>query len=75
MNTKLTKVFKNGRSHAVRIPKKWIGEAKEVVMEKSKEGILIRPKRKNLSELSKIFIADPINIERHPQTRTSPKEI
>jgi len=45
--TQLAKVFKNGRSQAIRIPKEFRVNTKEVYMEKIGETLVIRPKPQN----------------------------
>jgi antitoxin VapB len=45
--TTISKVFKNGRSQAIRIPKEFRVECDEVYIEKSGNALIIRPKNKN----------------------------
>ena len=45
--TKLSKVFINGRSQAIRIPKEFRVDTKEVYIEKVGETLIIRPKPQN----------------------------
>jgi virulence-associated protein VagC len=42
---KTARLFKTGRSLAVRLPKDWIGEATEVEMERRGVDIILRPKQ------------------------------
>lgn len=49
---KTTKLFKTGRSRAVRLPKTWIEGVDEVVLEKKGEEIVIRPKRNDLWQVA-----------------------
>ena len=42
--TRLTKVFQNGRSQAIRIPKEYRVDTAEVYIEKVGETLVIRPK-------------------------------
>jgi len=72
---KTAKVFSNGRSLAVRIPKKWLGTADTVVMHKEGDVIKIRPKRKTIMEISQECSKKPIFIERLPQTQTPPSKL
>jgi virulence-associated protein VagC len=41
---KTARLFKTGRSLAVRLPKDWIGEATEVEMERKGSEIVLRPR-------------------------------
>lgn len=45
--TQLAKVFQNGRSQAIRIPKEFRVDTQEVFIEKVGETLIIRPKKKN----------------------------
>ena len=45
--TQLSKVFQNGRSQAIRIPKEFRVDTKEVYIEKIGETLVIRPKKSN----------------------------
>ena len=72
---KTAKVFSNGRSLAVRIPRKWLGSADEVEMEKHNDTIILRPKRKSLLEIAEAFRKEPLIIERLPQSHTPPRDI
>ncbi len=45
--TRLAKVFQNGRSQAIRIPKEFRVDTAEVYMEKVGETLVIRPKPQN----------------------------
>jgi len=45
--TQLAKVFKNGRSQAIRIPKEFRVDTSEVYIEKIGETLVIRPKKEN----------------------------
>jgi len=45
--TQLAKVFQNGRSQAIRIPKEFRVDTTEVYIEKVGETLVIRPKREN----------------------------
>ena len=72
---KTAKVFSNGRSLAVRIPKDWLGGANEVEMERVGDSIQLRPCRCTLGEVAGRFRADPVEIKRLPQTETAPRPI
>ncbi|MCK5542718.1 MAG: AbrB/MazE/SpoVT family DNA-binding domain-containing protein [Desulfobacterales bacterium] len=60
------KIFTNGRSQAVRLPKAYRFEGKEVYIKKSTEGVLLIPKdnsiwnvwEKNLGKYDKPFMTD-----------------
>ena len=45
--TYTAKVFQNGRSQAIRIPKEFRVDTTEVYIEKSGDALIIRPKREN----------------------------
>ena len=45
--TQLAKVFQNGRSQAIRIPKEFRVDTTEVYIEKVGETLVIRPKHQN----------------------------
>ncbi len=45
--TRTTKVFQNGRSQAIRIPKDFRVDTREVYIEKMGDTLLIRPKPKS----------------------------
>lgn len=73
MKSKTARVFRNGRSLAVRIPKAWIVGTEEVTMRKEGDVIMIRPKRKTLGELADEFGREPLDLERLRQSVTPPK--
>ncbi len=60
------KIFKNGRSQAVRLPKAYRFKCQEVYIKKSSEGVLLIPKdnsiwaiwEKNLAKYDKTFMTD-----------------
>ena len=43
----VAKVFKNGRSQAIRIPKEYRVDSKEVYIEKVGDTLIIKPKKEN----------------------------
>ena len=45
--TMLAKVFQNGKSQAIRIPKKYRVDTKEVYIEKEGDTLIIKPKYEN----------------------------
>ena len=45
--THIAKVFKNGRSQAIRIPKEYRVDSDEVYIEKVGDSLVIRPKKKD----------------------------
>jgi virulence-associated protein VagC len=49
---KTCRIFKTGRSPAVRIPKAWIGNAAEVEMTRRGKDIVIRPKTSTLWQVA-----------------------
>ncbi|MEM8867241.1 MAG: AbrB/MazE/SpoVT family DNA-binding domain-containing protein [Verrucomicrobiota bacterium] len=70
---KTAKVFANGRSQAVRIPREWLGGADEVELQRGGDKVVLRPIRASLGELSDRFQKAPVKIERVPQTTTRPR--
>ncbi|MFP4069008.1 MAG: antitoxin [Opitutales bacterium] len=48
----MAKLFKTGRSVAVRIPKAWVSGVEEVYLENNGDQITIHPKRPTLAEAS-----------------------
>jgi len=68
---KTARLFRTGRSKAVRLPKAWIGETAEVEMERVGENIVIRPKREDLWDVAEACAAyGPSKLKRLPQTKT-----
>ena len=49
---KSSKLFKTGRSRAVRLPKSWIEGVDEVTLEKREHEIIIRPKVRDLWQVA-----------------------
>ncbi len=69
------KIFKNGRSQAVRLPKKYRFEGKEVFIKKTEEGVLLIPDSKSLWnawEKNLHKFKEPI-LEKRKQPKTSQK--
>ena len=61
----ITKIFKSGNSQAVRIPKEYQINAKEVYIDKQGDTIIIKPnKNENLTKKYKWLFAD-INLDRN----------
>ena len=50
MSAQIAKIFMNGRSQAVRLPKSYRFEGKEVYLKKVPEGVLLLPKDKTIWE-------------------------
>ena len=75
MPMKTAKIFSNGRSLAVRIPRDWLGDAKEVELEHDGDTIHIRPRRTTLGELAKRCAKRPVKLDRLPQSTTPPPSI
>jgi|GEM_PF-1226843 len=73
MTMRTAKVFANGRSLAVRIPREWLGGADEVILEQVEGEVRIRPQLKTLGEFAAEFRDDPVVLERLPQTITTPR--
>lgn len=72
---KTAKVFANGRSRAVRVPRAWIGEAEEVTLRKEGRLIIIEPRYRSLEELSQLCRKDPVHLERKVQSKTPPRAL
>lgn len=76
-------LFKNGGSQAVRLPKAFRFEGKEVFIKKTTEGILLIPKEKHIELMWQEWVEnlarfeEPIEIERGgaPQEREGLDEI
>jgi antitoxin VapB len=68
---KTTKVFNQGNSQAVRIPKEFRFTVSEVEIEKSGDAVILRPKRRdrwaNLKRALQMF--EGIEIERNQPTK------
>lgn len=61
------KLFMNGRSQAVRLPKEFRFEGKEVLIEKKGEAVILRPQPANLSKSAKqlaweAYLAEPRDV-------------
>ncbi|TVR56065.1 MAG: AbrB/MazE/SpoVT family DNA-binding domain-containing protein [Puniceicoccaceae bacterium] len=50
---KIAKLFRTGGSMAVRLPKAWVRDASEVVMERTGDAIIIRPRKRTLQDLAR----------------------
>ena len=72
---KTVKVFTNGRSRAVRIPKDWLAGADEVYLKRDGSSVIIEPVRPNMREIAERFREKPIWIDRKPQSKTPPKTL
>jgi virulence-associated protein VagC len=70
--TRVAKIFTNGRSRAVRLPKDWVGDAREVEMVREEDRIVIRPTRTTLGGFSRKFAKDPVHLQRLEQGKTQP---
>ncbi len=68
METFTTKLFKNGQSQAVRIPKpcQFVG-IEEVVIRREGNAIIITPKRKNWLSFAEVDAADPDFMDSRPE--------
>lgn len=68
---KTARLFTNGRSKAVRLPKAWIGDVTEVELKREGETIIIRPKKTDLWQVAEECAAyGGKTIERLPQTKS-----
>ncbi|MGB0257577.1 MAG: antitoxin [Coraliomargarita sp.] len=72
---KTAKIFQNGRSRAVRIPREWLKGAEEVELSREGDAVVLRPVRSTLGELARRFAQSPVEIERKPQAKTPPKAL
>lgn len=72
---KVVKVFANGRSRAVRIPKDWLGGADEVHLRREGSSVVIEPVRPTMLEIAERFRKDPVLVERRRQSKTPPKTL
>jgi antitoxin VapB len=68
---KTARLFTNGRSRAVRLPKAWIGNTTEVELERKGNDIIIRPKHSDLWQVAEECANySEKTITRIPQTKT-----
>ena len=72
--TILGKVFQNGRSQAIRIPKEFRVDCDEVYIEKVDNTLIIKPKESNkwdnfFSNLEKIDTSDFLSARKQPKTQ------
>ena len=72
---KTAKVFANGRSRAVRIPRDWLGGADEVELRREGNAVIIEPLRPTMAEIAEGFRKNPVHIERRKQSKTAPKSL
>lgn len=72
---KTAKVFSNGRSRAVRIPRDWLGGSDEVELRREGNRVVIEPLRPTMGEIAAKFRKNPVLVERHLQTKTPPKTL
>ncbi|MFT5837221.1 MAG: virulence-associated protein VagC [Candidatus Azotimanducaceae bacterium] len=72
---KTAKVFANGRSRAVRIPRDWLGGADEVELRREGNAVVIEPLRPTMGEIAQKFAKSPVVIERRKQSKTPPKAL
>ncbi|RMA93227.1 antitoxin [Hydrogenothermus marinus] len=59
----IAKVFKNGRSQAIRIPKEYRVDTDEVYIEKIGDTLIIIPKKKNKWDIMKDAVKELKNFE------------
>lgn len=67
---KTARLFKTGRSTAVRIPNDWVEGVHEVEMDRLGSTIILKPKKSNLWEVAKECEELGGKVERLPQTKT-----
>ncbi len=75
MTMKTAKVFQNGRSMAVRIPRQWIEGVEEMELSRRGNDIVLTPVHRQLGDLAQEFAADPVDIKRVKQRKTKPRQI
>jgi len=69
-----TRVFKSGNSQAVRIPKEFQLDVKEVDIFRRDDELVIRPKRKNLLEVLDILASLPDDFMKDGREDLPPQE-
>ena len=68
---KTARLFKNGRSKAVRLPNAWIGDVTEVELERKGKDIIVRPKLSGVWQVAEECASyGGKTIKRLPQTKT-----
>jgi antitoxin VapB len=73
MNTTTAKVFMSGNSQAVRLPKQFHIDAQEVYITKENDKIIITPRQKKLSSMSKKEIIEFFNSIHCPEFERPPR--
>ncbi len=71
---KIAKIFKNGNSQAVRLPREFQFDVSEVEVLKRGDEIILRNKKQNLKEAFEILISLPEDFF-HEVRKNSPPEI
>jgi len=61
---KIAKIFKNGRSQAVRLPKEFRLPGDEVLIQKKGECILLYPKKKTMHDWWNDFLTLPVSVSK-----------
>lgn len=72
---KTAKVFANGRSRAVRIPRDWLGGADEVGLRREGNSVVIEPLCPTMAEIAAKYSRNPVSIVRRKQTKTPPQTL
>ena len=73
---KTTKLFRSGGSYAVRIPKAWVPESREVVLRREGTRIVISAAGSDLRDLARDFAEDGlIDFKRPEQPKTPPSRL
>ena len=74
---KMAKLFRSGGSYAVRIPKAWVPDSHEMILEREGDRIVMTPAGADLRELARSFAEDGlIEFERPAQPKIpAPKQV
>ena len=70
---KKAKLFRNGGSYAVRIPKSWVPESGEVLIQREGKRIILTEMGEDLRELAHHFAEDGLIDFKRPSQAVTPK--
>lgn len=71
---KMAKIFKSGNSQALRLPKEFQFQCKEVEIFKRGNDLIIREKPKNLKQAFDLLASMPNDFFAHPREDNPPQE-
>jgi antitoxin VapB len=74
MNMKTAKIFQNGNSQAVRLPKEFQFDDKEVEILKRGDEVILRKRKKSLSEAFRLLTEMPGDFFTEPRYDPLPEE-